>query len=311
MLIKASWVDDVRNLLGLSAVSQVWGERPSWYVWVADTPGVYRATVENVETEEVFGTRFHAALLSIKCYPCQNSPDFPSFSYEERCLVGSALFDDTNTPRFEHRKEVPDTLFNVASVEYAVDEDDRIAVFTFESLDTMRTSFSEPTTLQYPALDASKRFEKNETDRNVPAAQIGYPFFERLLGLYAFHSRRKPYRFVASSAPGFEYRHQGTNGGFECVESNDIQIRTAGVAFVSEEARTDLDSDFSLPEKLDALLLDEDRDIILFDRTFPCGHFHARDAQGSNALSTPPSPFWWVLAESECKSSLATSCGCE
>ena len=298
----------MRNLLGLSAVSQVWGERPSWYVWVADAPGVYRATVEDVRTDEVGGSRFRTALLSIKCYPYQNFPEFPSFSYEERCLIGSALFDDTNTPRFEHRKEIPDTLFNVASVEYATDEDDNMAVFTFESLDTMRTTFSEPTTLHCTGLDASKRFEKNETDRNVPAAQIGYPFFERLLGLYAFHSRRKPYRFAASSAPGFEYRHQGKSGGFECVESNDIHIRTASVAFVSEEARED--SDFALPEKLDALLLDEDRDI-LFDRTFPCGHFHARDAQGSNALSTPPSPLWWILAESECKSSLATSCGCE
>jgi hypothetical protein len=39
LLITASWVEQVQQMLDLKGVSQVWGDRPEWYVWVEDAPG--------------------------------------------------------------------------------------------------------------------------------------------------------------------------------------------------------------------------------------------------------------------------------
>ena len=42
MLVTTSWVDDLKNLLGMEAVSQIWGDVPAWYMWLSDAQGVYQ-----------------------------------------------------------------------------------------------------------------------------------------------------------------------------------------------------------------------------------------------------------------------------
>ena len=52
LLVKASWVDAVKSVTGLKAVSQIWGEKPAWYFWISNTPGVYALQLEGITAPE-------------------------------------------------------------------------------------------------------------------------------------------------------------------------------------------------------------------------------------------------------------------
>ena len=96
MLAAASWVHTVMQLLGLNGVSQVWSEKPAWYFWLADAPGVHhlelracRTTVQESSGEAGTG------LFSLKFYPYADHPALERFSGQEQHIVRSDLFDET------------------------------------------------------------------------------------------------------------------------------------------------------------------------------------------------------------------------
>jgi hypothetical protein len=91
MLILSSWSEQFRSDIGFNGVSQIWGGRPAWYFWLADSPGVYQ--LEMMNTEEDLDTIEDrcTAVFNVKCYPYQERSEFQSFSFLERKLVQSKL----------------------------------------------------------------------------------------------------------------------------------------------------------------------------------------------------------------------------
>jgi hypothetical protein len=185
MLIVSSWSERFRSDIGFTGVSQIWGDRPAWYFWLADSPGVYQ--LEMMHTEEDIDTREdrHTAVFKVKCYPYQELSTFQSFSFLERELVKSKLFDDTNTPVFEHQGDIPDDLFMVATVEITMDPAGHTAIFSLESMAHIRTRFAQQTQQTFPMISLNRTFGRQEVDRDVPGLQIGSRLFDCLLCLYA------------------------------------------------------------------------------------------------------------------------------
>jgi hypothetical protein len=90
------WHDVVRRQAGLKGISQVWGEEPSWYFWLAVRPGAF--LLRAGDCEEVAGSSLVTYLLHY----------FPPESIErnEQDLLESPFFDKiTGTPVYEHRHE--------------------------------------------------------------------------------------------------------------------------------------------------------------------------------------------------------------
>jgi len=308
MLVTTSWVDDLKDLLGMEAVSQIWGEVPAWYMWFSDAQGAYRLELEDAMNEEKNPAN-KQGFFSIKCYPFHNSTVFDTFSYEEQVLCRSRFFDDTHTPRFEEMERIPDSLFNVAAMEYRVNQDDTMACFTLESLDTLRCVYPKETTQHFDRIGKSRCYRKGEIGRSVPGWQLGYPVFDRLLCMYAFYSKAKPIRVRITRSPGFHYVHTGKHT-FECLDSPDTQRWTASVFFAAPN-RPEMgiqlnETDILAPEE------EPDRMEILLDRAFPCGHLHHVEKMASlqAAKDTPVNPLWWSLAETAYTSTLASTCGC-
>ena len=52
MLVTTSWVDNLKDLLGVEAVSQIWGNVPAWYVWLSDAQGVYQLQLVDAGFDE-------------------------------------------------------------------------------------------------------------------------------------------------------------------------------------------------------------------------------------------------------------------
>jgi hypothetical protein len=176
--------------VGLAAASEVWGgaeprERPAWYLWLRDAPGAWQLELASAEAsrspdEPILG-RF-----TVRHYPSSGDPVFARFSPEERRTALGAL-DATGTPRIEVAARIPDALFTVGSVEWALDPRTDDAVFALASLDRLRT-----------------RTERRGVVRDVPGWRLAFPVFSLLAGLHAQVGRRAATRLVLSRRPGFE-----------------------------------------------------------------------------------------------------------
>jgi len=289
MLLTASWVEKVKEMLGLTGVSQVWGEKPGWYFWISHAPGVYHLQMEDAYIKEVNGIDLVNGIFSIKCYPFAQEKVFHSFSFEERGYVESDFFDHTNTPRIERQNDIPESLFNIGTLEYTLDTDDSWSLFTFESLGSLRIRYEREAVQEYPPLKKKKRLAKGELGRNVPGWELGYPLFDRLLSLSSNLSKRKPIRVIMTSSPGFEYVYDKASV-FQCLEASDIEIYSLTVLFTSVGRKIDLECDELITEQL----RDGCQEVI-YDRTFQCGHLH-HDHEHL-PLATSLNELWWSLAD--------------
>lgn len=301
MLVTTSWVDDVKRVTGLNAVSQVWGDKPAWYFWIADTPGVYALQLEGITTPPDLDHRdWVTGSFAMKCYPFSHEKVFGTFSFQERTLIQSNCFDHTHTPRFSHREQIPGTLFNVAAVELKVDSADRQALFVLQGLDIMQISYAEDVVRNYRRLQQEKRFEGGDIDRSVPGWELAYPLFDRLICLYAFYSRQPPTRMWMTRSPGFSYVVD--NDQAACVQTPEISLFSLSVLFGDPETEDQEEADLIHREDIG------DDQQLVYDRTFHCDHFH-REAHQPPYLP-PLNEQWWSLAHTDYKSTLSSTCGC-
>ena len=202
MLIVSSWSERFRSDIGFKGVSQIWGDRPAWYFWLADSPGVYQLELMNTEEDSDTEEDRYTAVFNVKCYPYREHAAFRSFSFLERKLVQSDFFDDTNTPAFEHQGEIPLDLFTVAAVEISMDLAGHAAIVSFESLDHLRTRFAQETHQTFPMISMARTFGSQEIDRDVPGFQVGYPLFDCLMSLYANAFKQPPLEIRCSKSHG-------------------------------------------------------------------------------------------------------------
>jgi len=302
LLVTGSWVEKIKETLGLAGVSQVWSEKPEWYLWIEGAPGVHHLRLEGASIEEAKKASLARGVFAVKCYPHPHHQAFKRFSFEEQALIKSDLFDQTNTPRFEAKDLIPPTLFNVAVMEYALDLEGTWSLFTLESLDAMRVRCLAQVVQDYPLVKQSKSFSPGETARDVPGWALGHPLFDRLLGLYAYASKTRPSRVALTRSPGSEYVYDQTNG-LRWVEADDVAIWTLMVLFAPGGQGKDDPGE----EIIEAHHQAQDQKIIL-DKRFAGGHLRLDEKE------IPTSPafnrLWWSLAESGYTSGLASSCGC-
>jgi len=302
MLVTTSWFEKVKGLIGLEGVSQVWGDKSAWYFWISKAPGVYYLQLEEVFDEYWENDDLAGGIFTIKCYPYAHENVFQSFSFEERSFIQSDFFDHTHTPLFEQKEKIPETLFNVATLELAMDSQDNLALFTFEGLDSMCISYDRETLQTYPEIKKEKKYRAGEKGRDVPGYELGYLLFDRLLSLYSFYSKIKPARVLLTRSPGFEYIYD-SNNRFQCVDTDEVRIDTLHVLFAQNGDSKMLKGDMLITERLN-----ESKHEVVFDQQFQCGHLHHN--QNLSVLTIPLNNQWWSLAEADYKSELTSSCGC-
>jgi hypothetical protein len=299
MLVTASWVEEVRDDLGITGVSQIWDDRPAWYFWLSRFRGAYQLQLESASDDPYAP----AGIFSLKYYPSAQERVFPAFSAEERAVVQSPLFDHTNTPRYEERGRIPESLFNVATVFFSTTADDKQACLCFQALTSMRMVYKSAGVQSFSSVAQTRRFTRGETDRQVPAWELGYALFDRLAGFYTFYSKNTPVRIVLTRSPGFEYVFDGS-AGFQCVDTDDIHVYSLNLFFGAGHQNGG-----AFPGTAVADWLEEDAQETLFDR-----RYGPHENPGTDRLPLPDTavnPSWWTLARACYSSSLASTCGCE
>ena len=297
VLITASWVEQVHTMLGLNRVSQVWGDKPEWYFWIEGTPGAYALIFESGDQIDYGGQTLLQGNFGLKCYPGIESDVFKTLSPQEQELRLSKRFDKTGTPRQEYRADLPEAYFTVGSISLILNAADSAAGFSFDSLDLIRWKLVETTVGRHV-------FEDNARDKDVIRSlsgwRIGYPFFDCLIGLYAFYAKQSPAFWAATRSPGFECVLDPVQG-MESRPCDDVRQRSASVLFC-EPADTAEAVEHLWRAHLDAA------EEIVFEQQL--GHSPGRSAKSGGDPYMTVNPLWQALAHSELRSSLATTCGC-
>jgi hypothetical protein len=300
LLTTASWVEDVKRLLGITGVSPIWDDTPAWYFWIEGAPGVYSLVLERTWTDGSHESGPFHGLFSVKCYPFQASREFATFSFFERHLIASKLFDSTNTPRFESRSSIPASLFVVGAIECVVQGEGHCCTLTLESPDLMRARYEAEALEDYPLIDWSHFYRVGEVGRKIPGWDLSYILFDRLVSLWAHNVKAKPLRVVLETSPGFEYVYN-VPADWRCVEADEIAVRSLEVLFPEELGRDEV-------RKVLASVRTGPGITVLYDGNSQCactGHVKTgfRDGQHLN-------PLWWNIPEMDFKSELSSTCGC-
>jgi hypothetical protein len=300
MLIISSWSEQFRSDIGFNGVSQIWDDRLSWYFWLTDAPGVYQLEMMNTEEDSGIHTAPYNATFRIKCYPYPQRPEFQSFSFFEKELIQSHLFDETNTPAFEHQSHIPEDLFVVATVDMTMDPEGPAATFSFESMASLRTRYAGGSRQAFPLLELEYAFDDQEVDRDVPGFSIGYRLFDCLLCLYANTHKQTPFAIRCWKTPGYEVSIK--NG---CVDAR-ITSEISGFKLWARYLGQGFDH---FPEGVSEKTgSSEESESILYDRHFSCGHFH--ENENEKILPMKLNPMWWSLAHRHYESELSSTCGC-
>jgi hypothetical protein len=272
-------------------VSQVWGRQPEWYIWISEKPGPYALVLEHSTGGKTGIHDFHQGMFAVKCFPYPQHSVFERFSEAERQCLKSARFDQTNTPVYEARPDIPPSFFNIASLMITSYPQNGTAVFTIESLDTIRMA-NTCDAGSAPGTDMAHT--QARLLRSVPGWEMGYALFDSLISLYAFSIRMAPQWFRLSRLPGFEHALMAdeTITVRPCSKS---RVFSANLIFA--EVPT-VNPNQWLP------VLDEGEEI-LFESRLDSSTRHSGDIP--NPLINP---LWWHLAEADIGSEMSTICGC-
>jgi hypothetical protein len=295
LLITASWVEQVQQMLGLKGVSQVWGDRPEWYVWIDGAPGVYALVFELGEAIQASNQTLYLGRFAVKCYPYVSAGVFEAFSPREREMVNSDLFDHTHTPRLETQQEIPEAFFTIGSISFALDAAETVALFTFDSLNFLRWTASTGKNGTANHLPEKSRI------RNIPGWQVGSPLFDRLVSLYAFYSKQPPVFVGATRSPGFETIIKPHQTPASRVRADIQQWSTSVLLANPADTNTWVDT-------LWRSQLESDEQIV-FEHA--CTHPACSHPAGNGLPPVGINPLWWNLAHADLKSQLASTCGCE
>ena len=295
LLMTASWVDRLRRELGLLGASQVWGERPAWYLWLACSPGAYHLEMVDAAGGGEDPSSLARALFSVKFYPSPESGMFNLFSPKERALMLNGCFDHTGTPVFEKLDEIEPHLFTVGSLEMVCHPAQDWMIFSLAALDLCReVKRSQP---------RPDRAASEVTVRRAPGWELAYGLFSRLLSLWSFQHKQTPVRIQMTSEKGFE-TVSGIPEAPSIREAIDLNLQNMWVVFGSGlEIQTQAAFDL-----LEAELAEPGRRELI-NQTFNCGHYHHIESQVKQFGAMSES--WWHLAQADYKSERCTSCGCD
>jgi hypothetical protein len=292
LFLKASWVDSVKQLTGITAVSQVWGERPEWYLWIEGAVGPYNLALHHTSELLSDGETLQQGFFAVKCYPYRDTALFSSFTETERELIRSDRFDHTNTPCFEARAEIPAALFSIGTLTITANSENSLAVLTFETLDALRVVQGSDKIHEAPADGPPP-----QVVRNVPGWEIGYPLFDRISALHAFSARCCPRHYRMTRAPGFE--HSVTAGRqIEVRPSQNSFLISASLLFSADPDWVNRPASGWLPEI-------EPGEETLMEKIFSAGSKSPEECRDAGV-----NPLWWRLATAEFQCCLASTCGC-
>jgi len=201
MFINTFSKEEVRKYFGYSHISPFYSEGgfPGWYLWFDEQPGAYGIFItEAVHTashsKENNSASIVATRLRVEYYPSPEERTFEHFSYIERTLRVSNLFDETGTPTLEGRQEFDEGVFLVGYLEFMIHPDIGVLHSVLASPNKWIDIRSEGLKLPDQDGNSFQAVDPGEIDREVPCWGLSRFLFDKLTVGYLFWQKCSPSR---------------------------------------------------------------------------------------------------------------------
>lgn len=187
---------------------------PAWYLWFGEKKGAYKIALTSAALISP-GSDDHSTLsaslphiqgsLAIHYYPSEEEDTFDSYSYFEKLIRLSSLFDHTGTPSFQRDPDIPVSHFVVG----------RIDVRTTPCLDFLELECVAPErwldfrvdglNLMAPDQQNHEVLGPGEKDRDVPGWALSWFLFNKITSGFCYHHRASPSEVLLIQDKGFKF----------------------------------------------------------------------------------------------------------
>ncbi len=218
-------------------------------------------------------------------YPFIGSPFFPHFSAIEQQYIRSEKIDSTNTPVFEDSDSIPEPLFLLGTLEWSFHPKYHWDALSLEALSLQNT---------YRKLINGTRYS-TEKIRSLPAWDLAYPLFDRIVSLLAYYEKTRPSRIMMTKSQGLEYEVDGHSKS-NIVSCSDSDLLWGRILLGSNCASSAHQFDKVYSESGTEVIIDQ----MVIGNCVPT----------SSSSNFPFNALWWSLPGGSFSSQLCSICGC-
>ncbi len=282
-----------RQVVGLKSISEKQNGAPGWYLWFEDCPGAYLLELADA------GTRSETAgkpavtreavqgSFRIKYYPDLSDPSSLSlFSASEQLFRRSDCFDETGTPDFERGGEIPDSFFQMATIEAALSADGRGFVLRLDAPERWVTWAVEGVSATDEQGNLHHLRAPGEKDRDIPAWKWSWFLMDRLVQTLCLAHFSEPWHVALYEAPGHAFR-VFPSGVSQAIPDGAIRRRLLSIAIRFHDGHAHCIGAFPS--------LSEDPSLLL---TVPPGEQRVSLRKEPSGLLPWVSSAWWHVRES-------------
>lgn len=250
-----------RQTVGLKSISEKQNGAPGWYLWFEDSPGAYLLELADAGAKAAKGDApalYREAvqgLYRIKYYPdAEDASSLSLFSATEQAFRASDCFDRTGTPDFERGDGIPDTLFQIGTIEAGLSADGRGFVLRLGAPDRWVTLMVDGLAATDEQGDIHCLRAAGEKDRDVPAWQWSWLLIDRLVLTLCLAYSSQPRQVALHDAPGHVFRIR-QSGVSQAVPDEAIRQRRLGISFWLHEGHSPCAGPLSFLSEDPSLLL--------------------------------------------------------
>jgi hypothetical protein len=215
VMIRAFMDEAFRVSVGFDKISGPLGELPSWLLWLKERTGAYELELRSWKLKKRIGPSIgkegdYWGRFTLRYFPHPEEPMFDAYSVYERIIRLSELFDDTGTPKYAERDTIDRSYFTVGNLECYVDTSEAALRMILEAPE-LWTCYREKGLAVWKNGTAVHVLQPGERDRNLPAWELCWFFFERLVTAFCYVNETPPCQVWLLSSPGTIFHDEGEN----------------------------------------------------------------------------------------------------
>ena len=234
--------ESARKLFAIKGISEKCSGDLGWYLWFEDKPGAYLLELVEAESRKTENGCDAPCLLSgyfqVKYYPDISDDElFETFSFSEQAARMSRLFDKSGTPAFEAESEMNESLFVTGRLDVSRSPIGDFVELVLSAPDRWVTSHSRGLRIKDQRGADTEVLRAGETDRDVPAWELSWWLFDKLISAFCYAKRTEPSAVSVFEGTGKAFEIDGSHIVAKESKKKTIREITSAVVFSLREQR--------------------------------------------------------------------------
>ena len=215
LFIKTNFVPGIRHIIGWRGLKDSSGEYEAWTAKVKEMNGIYGISYNGASMKE----GVYRGDFSLFYFPHPDEELVENFSIP----AGMAVFDEDYITRVRDFMQHADllNLFNLGRLSIVMDGEMKSLGLMMESLTEIRITATEGLNIMKDGQEV-RALEDGETDQQLPALEILFPFFEVIASSFTFNLGESP-SSLHEMIKDASYKTYDAAGAVSEVENDEIK----------------------------------------------------------------------------------------